>query len=419
VPVRSAWRHQRSRGARGPSGLCLGDSLGATGDADAHSPGSADAGCTRSAFAVVPRPPGEPVCVRRRLGPDGLTVPDSLPRATNGDSGRCRSRFCICTRCSRYPAGVATPTGANRTCRRPPVVLCTHRGHYERVIAARTGANRARRTPSGFGLHPPRSLTACDSGAGGCKRRPDTGMSAHVSAAWSCVWSARSCSNTATGCGSGPPTARRRNRALLTVRGLPGSARLSVNPTPPGYIGDELDLPQLVRGRQARCADLPLGESGAESLRANVEDRLPGASLGRVEGGDRILEGCDGADVRPQPSVPHPLDDLTQLATIGLGWDETRRMNLNDDVGARDAPGWASGPATCGLHPPASLPLADSSVCGCKPADGHPVCTRPRRYRSRIAASAGANQAVPSTRNRRCRQRSDRREQQLLAPSAA
>src|SRR5205823_5820738 len=26
----------------------------------------------------------------------------------------------------------------------------------------------------------------------------------------------------------------------------------------------------------------------------------------------------DVADVRPQPSVPHPLDDLTQLGTIGL-----------------------------------------------------------------------------------------------------
>src|SRR5213075_1021004 len=29
-------------------------------------------------------------------------------------------------------------------------------------------------------------------------------------------------------------------------------------------------------------------------------------------------EGRDGADVRPQSSVPHPLDDLAQLGTIGL-----------------------------------------------------------------------------------------------------
>jgi hypothetical protein len=48
-------------------------------------------------------------------------------------------------------------------------------------------------------------------------------------------------------------------------------------------------------------------------------------------------------------------------------------------------------PATCGLHPSASLPPADSSLCGCKPSDGHLVCTRPRRYRPRIAAPADAN----------------------------
>ena len=55
-----------------------------------------------------------------------------------------------------------------------------------------------------------------------------------------------------------------------------------------------------------------------ESLWTNADDRLPRAPLGRVEGGDGIVEGRDVADVRPQPSVPHPLHDLTQLATIGL-----------------------------------------------------------------------------------------------------
>jgi NADPH:quinone reductase-like Zn-dependent oxidoreductase len=50
----------------------------------------------------------------------------------------------------------------------------------------------------------------------------------------------------------------------------------------------------------------------------NVDDCFPLASLGRVEGGDGVVEGCDVADVRPQSSVPHPLDDLTELATIGL-----------------------------------------------------------------------------------------------------
>src|SRR5262249_56548361 len=45
-------------------------------------------------------------------------------------------------------------------------------------------------------------------------------------------------------------------------------------------------------------------------LRTNADDRLPGAALGRVEGGDGLVEGRDVADVRPQSSVTHPLDDL-------------------------------------------------------------------------------------------------------------
>src|SRR5262245_3267275 len=50
----------------------------------------------------------------------------------------------------------------------------------------------------------------------------------------------------------------------------------------------------------------------------NADNRLPRAALSRVEGGDGIVEGRDAADVRPQSSVTHPLDDLTQLGTIGL-----------------------------------------------------------------------------------------------------
>src|SRR5690242_6355790 len=52
--------------------------------------------------------------------------------------------------------------------------------------------------------------------------------------------------------------------------------------------------------------------------RTNANDRLPADPLGRVEGGDSLVEARDVADVRPQSSVPHPLDDLTQLGTIGL-----------------------------------------------------------------------------------------------------
>src|SRR5215510_6596768 len=50
---------------------------------------------------------------------------------------------------------------------------------------------------------------------------------------------------------------------------------------------------------------------------SNADDRLPLASLGPVEGGDGIVEGRDVADVRPQSSVPYPLDELTQLGAIG------------------------------------------------------------------------------------------------------
>src|SRR6266513_5951882 len=61
-----------------------------------------------------------------------------------------------------------------------------------------------------------------------------------------------------------------------------------------------------------------LGDHIPESSRTNPDDRLPLASLGRVEGGDGIVEGRDVADVRPQSSVTHPPHDLTQLGTIGL-----------------------------------------------------------------------------------------------------
>jgi hypothetical protein len=57
---------------------------------------------------------------------------------------------------------------------------------------------------------------------------------------------------------------------------------------------------------------------GACRSRTNADDRLPADPLGRVEGGDGVVKGRDVADVRPQPSVPHPLDNLTQLGAIGL-----------------------------------------------------------------------------------------------------
>src|SRR5262249_25162679 len=56
--------------------------------------------------------------------------------------------------------------------------------------------------------------------------------------------------------------------------------------------------------------------------RANADDRLTLASLGPVEGGDGIVEGRDVADVCPQPTIPDPLNDLTQM-----GRDRVRRRS--------------------------------------------------------------------------------------------
>src|SRR6516162_1409124 len=49
----------------------------------------------------------------------------------------------------------------------------------------------------------------------------------------------------------------------------------------------------------------------------NADYRLSLDPLGRVEGGDRIVEGSHVADVCPQPTILDPLDELTQLGAIG------------------------------------------------------------------------------------------------------
>ena len=49
-----------------------------------------------------------------------------------------------------------------------------------------------------------------------------------------------------------------------------------------------------------------------------ADDRLSLDPLGPVEGGNRIVEGNHGADVCPQSTNPAPLDELTQLGTIGF-----------------------------------------------------------------------------------------------------
>ena len=48
----------------------------------------------------------------------------------------------------------------------------------------------------------------------------------------------------------------------------------------------------------------------------NADDRLSLEPLGRVEGGDGIVEGSHVADVCPQPTIPDSLDDLTQESSV-------------------------------------------------------------------------------------------------------
>src|SRR5262249_35933026 len=71
-------------------------------------------------------------------------------------------------------------------------------------------------------------------------------------------------------------------------------------------------------GRTVSSTGRPRASIGACRSRTNADDRLPRASLSRVEGGDSVIEGRDVADVRPQSSVTHPPDDLTQVGAVGL-----------------------------------------------------------------------------------------------------
>src|SRR5262245_66408819 len=56
----------------------------------------------------------------------------------------------------------------------------------------------------------------------------------------------------------------------------------------------------------------------------NADDRLSLDPLGRVEGVDGIVEGSHVTEVCLQPTIPGPLDDLTQLGAIGYD-DEVNR----------------------------------------------------------------------------------------------
>lgn len=82
------------------------------------------------------------------------------------------------------------------------------------------------------------------------------------------------------------------------------------------------------------------GEGGdsafPESSWTNLDDRLPTDPLSRIESGDGFVEGRNLADVRPQSSVPYPLDNLIQLGTIGLDNKVDRETIVGSRLGWLD-----------------------------------------------------------------------------------
>jgi hypothetical protein len=120
-------------------------------------------------------------------------------------------------------------------------------------------------------------------------------------------------------------------------------------------------------------------------LAANADDRLPIASLGRVEGGDGFVEGRDVADVRSQSSVPHPLDDLTQLGAIGLDNEVDRQA-----VGG-PCLGWAGDDTSV---PPARIKPADRFAMS-PPNTSKTRSTPPTS--SRASCSRSTNSCAPKS----------------------
>jgi len=123
-----------------------------------------------------------------------------------------------------------------------------------------------------------------------------------------------------------------------------------------------------------------------ESSRTNADDRLPRAPLGRVEGGDGFVEGRDVADVRPQSSVPHPLDNLIQLGAIGLDNEVDRQAVAGCvSVGRR----WTTS------VPPARIRPADALPDVGRPMTSNTRSTLPTS--SRVSLSRSTNSCAPTS----------------------
>src|SRR6185437_12426434 len=85
----------------------------------------------------------------------------------------------------------------------------------------------------------------------------------------------------------------------------------------------------FARSTAYRRQDAPERRSpGRLAGQPNSDNRLSCAAFLRTECGHRIVEGRNGADVRPDATVAHALDDLAQLGAIRL-YDEINRQAVD------------------------------------------------------------------------------------------
>src|SRR5262249_43989725 len=91
----------------------------------------------------------------------------------------------------------------------------------------------------------------------------------------------------------------------------------------------------------------------------NADDRLSLDPLGRVEGGNRIVEGSHVADVCPQPTIPEPLDEVTQLGAIGYDDEVNRQAARGPRLGRAGDGHQRSSGANQGCGPPRDVAAED------------------------------------------------------------
>src|SRR6516165_2975586 len=106
---------------------------------------------------------------------------------------------------------------------------------------------------------------------------------------------------------------RRRRKAVQEQNGgsIPGTG-FAIEDFQPLHVKRAIE-----NGRRNSVRHLNSPSARELHLRMNADDRLSLDPLGRVEGGNRIVEGSHVADICPQPTIPDPLAELTQLGAIG------------------------------------------------------------------------------------------------------